>query len=132
MPQYAWNFIHSAFALALLHQARGRQDTANELGESVVYYALQTNHPLMLKFARAFQAELALRQGRFAEVSRWQEQFVTGPLAPMYRFYVPQLTLTKVLLAPVRLTRPRCQPWLVFLDYLQGTVRGSAIEHKVL
>ena len=97
--QYAWNYIHSAFALALLHQVRGRQDTANEVGESVVYYALNTNHPLMLKFSRAFQAELALRQGRFAEASIWEEHFVTDPLAPMYRFYVPQLTLVRLLLA---------------------------------
>ena len=88
--QYAWNFIHSAFALALVHQARGRTDAANQAGESVVSYGLDTNHPLVLKIARAFQAELALRQGRTAEASYWAEQFVAKPFTPMYRFYAPQ------------------------------------------
>jgi hypothetical protein len=58
--QYAWNFIHSAFALAFIHQARGRTDKANELRDAVFSYALGTNQPLMLKFSQAFQAELAL------------------------------------------------------------------------
>jgi ATP/maltotriose-dependent transcriptional regulator MalT len=49
--------------------------------------------------ARAFQAELALRQGRLAEASAWAEQFVAQPFVPMYRFYVPQLTMARVLLA---------------------------------
>ena len=65
----------------------------------MVSYAHDTSNPLMLKFARAFQAELALRQGRFAEASYWAEHFVTDTLVPMYRFYVPQLTLVRVLLA---------------------------------
>jgi LuxR family maltose regulon positive regulatory protein len=97
--QYAWNFIHSAFAFALAHQARGRTDAANQVAESVVSYGFDTRHPLVLKLARAFQAELTLRQGRTAEASHWAEQFITKPFAPMYRFYVPELTLVKVLLA---------------------------------
>ena len=97
--QHAWNFAHSAFALALIHQARGRTDEANQVGESVVSYGLDTNNPVVLKVARAFQAELALRQGRLAEASNWAEQFVAKPFISMYRFYVPQLTLVKVLLA---------------------------------
>jgi LuxR family maltose regulon positive regulatory protein len=65
----------------------------------VVSYGLDTCHPDVLKIARAFQAELALRQGRLAEASHWAEQFVAKPFVQMYRFYVPQLTLAKVLLA---------------------------------
>jgi len=60
--QHAWNFAHSAFALALIYQARGRTDEANQVGESVVSYALDTNNPVVLKVAQAFQAELAVRQ----------------------------------------------------------------------
>jgi LuxR family maltose regulon positive regulatory protein len=97
--QHAWNFAHSAFALALIYQARGRTDEANQVGESVVSYALDTNNPVVLRVARAFQAELALRQGRLAEASHWASQFVAKPFVTMYRFYVPQLTLVRVLLA---------------------------------
>jgi LuxR family maltose regulon positive regulatory protein len=97
--QHAWNFAHSAFALALIYQARGRTDEANQVGESLISYGLDTSHPVVLQVARAFQAELALRQGRLAEASHWAEQFVVKPFVPMYRFYVPQLTLARVLLA---------------------------------
>jgi LuxR family maltose regulon positive regulatory protein len=97
--QYVHNFAHSAFALALVHQARGRTDAANQIGESVVSYGLDTHHPDVLKLARAFQAELALRQGRMAQASHWAEQFAAQGFSVLYRFYVPQLTLVRVLLA---------------------------------
>jgi LuxR family maltose regulon positive regulatory protein len=96
---HVWNFAHSAFALALIYQARGRADEANEVAESVVTYALDTKNTAALKIARAFQAELALRQGRLAEASHWAGNFVAKPFAAMYRFYVPQFTLVSVLLA---------------------------------
>jgi LuxR family maltose regulon positive regulatory protein len=97
--QHALNFAHAAFALALIHQAGGRTGEANKVGESVVAFGHDANHPDVLKIARAFQAELALRQGRLAEASYWAEQFVAKPFTLLYRFYIPQFTLVKVLLA---------------------------------
>jgi LuxR family maltose regulon positive regulatory protein len=97
--QHALNFAHSAFALALVYQARGRTDEANQIAESVISYGLETKNPAVLQIARAFQAELALRQGNLAEASHWAGNFIAKPFAAMYRFYVPQLTLVKVLLA---------------------------------
>jgi ATP/maltotriose-dependent transcriptional regulator MalT len=96
---HALNFAHSAFALALIYQAWGRADEATEVAESVVSYALDTSNTAVLKMARAFRAELALRQGRLAEASKWAEQFTAKPFGMMYRFYVPQFTLVRVLLA---------------------------------
>jgi LuxR family maltose regulon positive regulatory protein len=97
--QHALNFAHSAFALALIHQALGRADEANEIGETVVSFGVHTSHPGVIKLARAFHAELALRQGRLAEASLWAEQFVAKPFTLMYRVYIPQLTLVKVMMA---------------------------------
>ena len=82
--QHALNFAHSTFALALIFQAQGRTDEANQVSESVVSYGLDANHPDVLKIARAFQAELALRQGRNSEVSHWAKQFVAKPFTQMY------------------------------------------------
>ncbi|MBT8331027.1 MAG: winged helix-turn-helix transcriptional regulator [Deltaproteobacteria bacterium] len=96
---HALNFAHSTFALALVYQSMGRTNKAYELAESVISYAHDTDNTNVLQIARAFQAELALLHGRLAEASRWAEQYVAEPLRPMYRFYVPQLTLVKVLLA---------------------------------
>jgi LuxR family maltose regulon positive regulatory protein len=97
--QHALNFAHSAFALALVYQARGRADEANQIAESVISYGLEINNPAVLQIARAFQAELELRQGHLAAASHWAENFVAKPFAAMYRFYVLQLTLVRVLLA---------------------------------
>ena len=97
--QHALNFAHGAFALALIHLSGGRTDEANQVCESVVSFGHDANHPEVLKLVRAFQAELALRQGRLAEASYWAEQFVAKPFMLMYRFYIPQFTLVKVLLA---------------------------------
>jgi len=55
----------------------------------VLFYALDTKNPTVLKVAQAFQTELALRQGRLAAASNWAAQFVAKPFLPMYRFYVP-------------------------------------------
>ena len=54
----------------------------------------------MLQVLRAFQAELALLQGRIAEAGQWAAQVDSSlPLMAMPLFYAPQLTLPKVLLA---------------------------------
>ncbi len=93
------NYVHSAFALSLIYQTWGRADEANRIAESAVSYALDTNNTAALSIARAFLAEMALRQGRLAEATRWAEQFDATPFTAMYRFYVPQFTLVRVLLA---------------------------------
>ena len=53
----------------------------------------------MVGFCRAFQAELSLRQGRISEAVEWARQFEPGRLSLAWRFYVPEITLAKVLIA---------------------------------
>jgi hypothetical protein len=53
----------------------------------------------MQSVARAFEAELALRQGRLSAASRWAKRYQAKPFRPIYRFYMPQLTLAKTMLA---------------------------------
>jgi len=47
----------------------------------------------------AFQAELDLRQGRIAEADQWTGKFKPGELRSFQRFFAPELTWVKVLLA---------------------------------
>lgn len=89
----------SAFALALVYQARGQPDKARETAEFIGDHMLKVRNTDQMALARAFQAELALRQGRLAEALKWAEQFDPNPFLPMYRFYAPQMTLAKALLA---------------------------------
>ncbi|CAB5101856.1 Transcriptional activator of maltose regulon, MalT [Olavius algarvensis associated proteobacterium Delta 3] len=97
--RHALNFAHGAFALALIHQARGREDDANRVGKAVASYALDAGNSDLFKVARAFETELAVRQGRLDEASQWVEKYQARPFLPTYRFYMPQLTAVKVWLA---------------------------------
>jgi LuxR family transcriptional regulator, maltose regulon positive regulatory protein len=91
--------LHSGAALALLRQAQGQPDQAHEIAEMMVSLALATGSAGALAMAQAFQAELALRQGRLAEAGQWAEQF-TGPLTtPQAFFFHRPLTLIRILLA---------------------------------
>jgi LuxR family maltose regulon positive regulatory protein len=93
------NYAHSAFALALILQARKKSAIAREISEELISHAVETNNADMLQAAQAFRADLALRQGRIAEANK----LLRGPddfkLRPVYRFYLPQLTRIHILLA---------------------------------
>ncbi|MBT8405876.1 MAG: hypothetical protein KJP05_00340, partial [Deltaproteobacteria bacterium] len=90
------NFAHSAFALALTYQAQRKPDQAREISRSVVADSIETNNEDILQVARAFEAELALRRGRFTKASQWVEKYHAKPFLPTFRFYMPQLTAAKI------------------------------------
>jgi LuxR family maltose regulon positive regulatory protein len=85
--------------LALTHLSRGRSGEATDLADALAANLLEIENAESIALARAFRAELLVRQGRLAEAWRWAEQFDPEPLAPAYMFYVPQVTLAKLLIA---------------------------------
>jgi LuxR family maltose regulon positive regulatory protein len=89
----------SSFALSLTYQAMGRAENASQILESVIDYMLETGNADLLELCQTFRADLALCQGNFAEADFWARNCTPTPLAPAYRFYIPHLTLPKVLLA---------------------------------
>jgi LuxR family maltose regulon positive regulatory protein len=93
------NFTFSSFALALTYQAQGQPAEAREVVETVVGRAIEMGDVSLLQTAQAFQAELAIRQGNVAAAHLWAKTFSPEPFYVAYRFYVPQTTLPKVLLA---------------------------------
>lgn len=97
--QKSWNFFNSAFALALTYQAQRRPRKAYEVADWVVDHAMQIQNAFPMQVGQAFWAELALRQGRQEEAERWAQRFKPGPSHAHYRFYQPQLTLAKILMA---------------------------------
>ena len=91
---------HSTFGLASTHQAQGLVEPARAAAATTVKYALEMNNPAMLADARAFEAHLALLQGRENQAFRWVAQADRNiRTAPMPLFYVPSFTLVEVLLA---------------------------------
>ena len=93
------NYCHSTFALALCLEAQSRSSDASEITERIIGHALESRNGELLKISQAFQAELALRQGNLPEAERWAQNYDPYPFNSGHRFYVPQLTLVKVLLA---------------------------------
>jgi LuxR family maltose regulon positive regulatory protein len=127
------NFAFSAFTLALTHQAMGRPGEAREDLETVLRHALATGNSSLLLTARAFQAELALRQGRTAEVAHWAEAFSPDPFTVAYRSYLPQMTLAKWHLATV--TKGSFQAARTFLSRLDdffASTHNSRLRIDVL
>ena len=90
---------HGSFCLSLIYQARGQADKASERNRKMMEYAIDTGNQKMLQTTRAFEAELALRQGRLPEASTWAKRFNPMLFLPPFAFYMPQLTLVKILLA---------------------------------
>ena len=90
---------HGSFCLSLIYQAQGQSDKASERNSKMMEYAIDTGNQRMLQTTRAFEAELALRQGRLPEASNWAKRFNPTPFLPPFAFYMPQLTLVKILLA---------------------------------
>jgi LuxR family maltose regulon positive regulatory protein len=82
-----------------VYQARGQTDKARETVESVCEHLLGIPNMAMLQCAQAYQADLALRQGRMAEAVNWAQSFDPEPFQNMYLFHEPRMTLARVLIA---------------------------------
>jgi LuxR family maltose regulon positive regulatory protein len=93
------NVAHSGYLLALVQQARGRDADARETARTVTDLALELGNQHFVSLSEAFDAELALRQGRRFDALQWARRYDPHPLQAFPRFYVPQLTWLRVLLA---------------------------------
>jgi LuxR family maltose regulon positive regulatory protein len=90
-------YTYSAIGLALTYQAQNRPDEARTVADQLLAFMLQTGNTTLLPIAEAFQAELALRQGRLGVAIRWaKRQPEVPPLMPMFRPYEPPFTLIKI------------------------------------
>ena len=91
------NYLQCAFVLGLAYQALGRESEALGVADAVARLALDAGSTAMSANVAAFQAELALRQGRLDEVVRWVSRFEPELLGR--RCFLPELTYVKALLA---------------------------------
>jgi LuxR family maltose regulon positive regulatory protein len=127
------NFTHSAFALALTHVAHGRHEAAERVAEVVVTRSMESHNAMLLRYAQAFVAELALRQGRTAEAAQWAAAFDADPILPGLRFYIPQLTLVKLLLAQnMPKSRQRARDLLTRLERYYTDTHNTRVLTDIL
>ena len=88
-----------AFVLASVYQADGRPDQARLIIESLCDQLQTAGKLVLLQKARAYQADLALRQGHMDTAVNWAYGFDPEPPVAVHQFYEPRITLAKVLIA---------------------------------
>ena len=92
-------YAQSAFALASLYQGSGRPEEAVEIVERMLIFGIDTRNASFIQCTEAFEADLALRQGRMPKAVKWVAQYDPYPFFPFYKFYAPQLTCVRIRLA---------------------------------
>ncbi len=93
-------YVLSAIGQALIYQAQNKIDEAWHMAETAVNFCLEMEHPAILDFAKAFQAELALRQGQLDYACLWAAQVEATAMPKLMPYlYQPQMTLPKIWLA---------------------------------
>ena len=126
-------FLNSAVLLARIRQAQQRAAEAREIVEAALSFALEIRSEVTLHSARAFQAELALRQGRLAEAYRWAETSGAFVRLPAPHAYVPALTWAMILLAQdTAASREQARQLLMQLDDYFTSIHYTAIRIRVL
>ena len=65
----------------------------------MVEYAMQADNAFLLISANALIAELALRRGQISEAIKWARNFPSEQPKQVVRFFVPQFTQIRVLIA---------------------------------
>jgi LuxR family maltose regulon positive regulatory protein len=91
--------VQSAFALALTYQAQQQPDRARAVADMLPAFLYETDNTVLLSAVHAFQANLALQQGRLTEASQWAAQTPPAPLSIMPHFFAHQLVLPRIFLA---------------------------------
>ena len=91
--------LHSAIALTLTYQAQQKPDQALTIAEMLPTYLYEMGNTFLLPTLHAFQADLALRQGRLVDASQWAARAQPADLSLMPLFFAQHVVLPKALLA---------------------------------
>ncbi len=126
-------FLNSAIMLARIRQVQGRPEEALEIVDLMISFGLELQNEVMLFNVRAFQAELALRQGYLAAASQWAEQY--GPFRPLLtaNLFVPPEVLALILLAQdTSVSRQQARELLARMNDFYSSIHYTTIRIRVL
>ncbi len=126
-------YLHSAAAMALVYQAQGQPDRARDIAQRMITFALEIDRTNGLFMAKAFHAELALRQGRLAEAVYWAEHTDVPLALPMPFFYRLPLTPARILIAQnTPISRKRAGQRLLNLHDYFTSIHYTSVVIEVL
>lgn len=130
---HALCFLNSAVLLARIHLAQGQIEEALEIADVMLSMALETHSNVALLITHAFQAELALRQGRLAEATQWAAQYGSFRPGPAPFVFVPPVVLAQILLAQdTPASRQQARQLLAQLDDYFTSIHYTVIQIQVL
>lgn len=130
---HALCFLNSAVLLARIRQTQGQIEEAREIVDVMLSIALETHSDVALFVARAFQAELALRQGRLAEAGQWAAQNGSFRPGPMPFVFSPPIALAQILIAQdTPASRQQARHLLAQLDDYNTSIHYTVIRIQVL
>jgi LuxR family maltose regulon positive regulatory protein len=101
-PANATNHWYSALALALARDARGEPERARELAAATAARAIEVQNPSLIALAEAFEVELAARRRELSRAEHWARSFEPQSRGTWWRFFLPELTYVKILMATDR------------------------------
>jgi LuxR family maltose regulon positive regulatory protein len=119
--------------LARIRQAQNRPEGAREIVDAMLSLALEIGDGAILSDARAFQAELALRQGRLAEAGDWAAQSGTFQPVPLpYPFVAYDVQALIMLAQDTPASRQRARELLSQMNDYSSAIHSTTIRIRVL
>jgi ATP/maltotriose-dependent transcriptional regulator MalT len=98
------NHLRCEYALALTYEAKGERSRANKLLTSAIGRMLEAGNVGLLTMSKAFEAELAIRQGQLSKAVKWLGIYQLGQPSAGYGLFAPELTAVKTLIAQKSVT----------------------------
>ena len=95
-PSYV---AHAGFILACIYLSQGKEAAAAQVLDQIGADCQKTDNTTVLSIVQAFEAEFALRRGNLQRAIQICRHADFDVRAPLWFFYVPQLTPIKCLLA---------------------------------
>jgi len=126
-------FLNSAVMLARIRQVQGQPEASLRIVDHMLSFGLETHSEATLFNVRAFQAELALRQGHLAAASQWAADY--GPFRPalLVSLFVPSTVLALILLAQdTPASRQQARELLSQMNDYYSSIHYTTIRIRVL
>lgn len=127
------NLCQSVFPLGIVYQIGGDDEKAGKVAQFISDLAFEKQNNLFIELAEVFQAELEIRRGHTMIAGNWAEHYQQGELRAMHRYFLPELTYVKALIAKdSQSSRDKAADLLSRLETHAETIHNNSVLIRVL